>query len=111
MGSLNQPDERRSAPNPVLLIVARGKLRFLVRHTLVGTIILWIVVSCALMIRRSFHGLSVAYVVFLETVSLPIVIPFALAIAYSQWRKFHKMASMDRLYVGDQDTTRGRNDG
>ena len=112
MRSLNRSDEmKHSTPKPILYIMARGRSRFLVIHSLTGTIILWIAVSGALMIRGSLHGLGVANVVFLEAVSLLTVFPFALAIAYFQWKKFHKMASMDGSSVGDQDTTGCQNDG
>ncbi|HEV2697055.1 MAG TPA: hypothetical protein VGU90_03615 [Terriglobales bacterium] len=63
------------------------------------------------MARGYFHGLDVVYVTFLETVLLLSVFPFALAIAYYQWKKFHKMASMGISSVADRDTTRGRNEG
>jgi hypothetical protein len=112
MGSLNLSDERKhSTPKPILYIVARGRSRFLVIYSLTGTIILWIAVSGALMIRGSLHGLGVANVVFLETVSLLTVFPFALAIACHQWKKFQKMASTDGSSVADQDTTRCQNHG
>ena len=106
MGSLNRSDEKKqSTPKSVLYIVARGRSRFIVIYSLTGTIILWIAVSGALMIRGSLHGLGVANVVLLGTLSLLIVFPFALAIACHQWKKFQKMASMDGSSVGDQDTT------
>ena len=101
MGSLNRSDEEKhSTPKPILFIMARGRSRFLVIGSLTGTIILWIAVSGVLLIRGSLHGLGVANVV----VSLLAVFPFALAIAYFQWKKFQKMASMDGSSVGDQDT-------
>jgi hypothetical protein len=105
MVSFNRSDEsKRSTPKPILFIMARGRSRFLVIGSLTGTVILWIAVSGVLMIRGSLHGLGVANVVLLETVSLLTVFPFALAIAYFQWKKFQKMASMDGSSVGDQDT-------
>ena len=105
MVSFNRSDEsKRSTPKPILFIMARGRSRFLVIGSLTGTVILWIAVSGVLMIRGSLHGLGVANVVLLETVSLLAVFPFALAIAYFQWKKFQKMASMEGSSVGDQDT-------
>ena len=101
MVSFNRSDEsKRSTPKPILFIMARGRSRFLVIGSLTGTIILWIAVSGVLMIRGSLHGLGVANVV----VSLLIVFPFALAIAYFQWKRFQKMAFMEGSSVGDQDT-------
>ena len=112
MGSWSHSDEgKHSTPRPVLWIVARGRRRFLVQSMLAGTIILWILFSGLFMARGYFHGLDVVYVTFLETVLLLSVFPFALAIAYYQWKKFHKMASMGISSVADRDTTRGRNEG
>ena len=112
MDSLSHSDERKHfQQKPLQFIMARGRRRFLVRSSLVGTIILWIAVIGPFMIRGDFHGLGVVNVAFLVTVTLLVAFPFALAFAFYHWRKFREMASMDGLSVGDQNTTHGQNDG
>ncbi|HET6841303.1 MAG TPA: hypothetical protein VFK06_06400 [Candidatus Angelobacter sp.] len=103
MELLKHSDSRKySTSQALLFMVARGRCRFLVRSSLAGSFILWIVLSGVFMIRGMFHGLAVPYVVLLEAVSLLIVFPFGLALAFYQWKKFQKMAAMDGLSVGAQ---------
>jgi len=111
MESLNSDERKRSTQKGLLFILARGRLRFLVRSSLAGAVILWIGLSGLFMIRGMFRGLSVANVAFMETGALVIVFPFASAIAWFQWKEFYKMASKDGLPGGEQNTMRGQDEG
>ena len=100
-------NKERFKAERVRTVVARGRFRFLVLHTLVGTIILWVAANASFLIRGRFYGTSLAYLLLLEMAVLFAAFPFALAIGWLQWKKFQKMAaSVDGLSVGDQNATR-----
>jgi len=111
MESLNRPDKKQSTLKFFRFVIARGRSRFIIRSSLVGTIVLWIILSGAFAIRGMFHGLDAVYVVFMEAMGLLIIFPFAWAIACLQWKKLCKMASAEGLSVGDKNTTPGQDDG
>jgi hypothetical protein len=111
MESLNRPDKKQSTLKVYRFIIARGRTRFIIRSTLVGTIVMWIIESGGLAINGTFHGLDALYVVLIEATMLLIAFPFAWAHACHQWKGFCKMASAEGLSAGDKDTTPGQNDG
>jgi hypothetical protein len=92
------------------LLVARGRRRFLVVHSLLGSIVLWLTANAAFAIRGIFRGINGAYLVFAEMGVLLLAFPFALAIGWHQWRKFQKLASDGALSIGGPGTPRFQND-
>lgn len=66
--------------------------RYIVLHSVIGSVIVWGVLNGVFMLRGFFHGITVAYMACLETAALLIVFPFTLAIAYYQWKKLERMS-------------------
>lgn len=112
MGIVNQPDDRKPfRAKLVRAIVARGRARFLVLYSLAGSVILWGAINLSFVIRGAFDGNDAAYVILLEALTLFIIFPFALAMAYYQWRKFEKIALVDGLSAARRDAAGGQDDG
>ena len=111
MESLNRRDKKQSTLKVYRFVIARGRSRFIIRSTLVGTIVMWIILSGGFAIDGMFHGLDALLVFLMGATGLLIIFPFALALAFLQWQKLCKIASAEGLSVGDKDTTPGQNDG
>ena len=95
----------------VRTVVARGRFRFLVLHSSVGSIILWFAANGLFVIRGRFQSMSVAYLALLEMAVLLAAFPFAAAIGWLQWKKFQKMASAGDSSAGGHDRGLGHDNG